>query len=102
VGRPYATDKGEGMSVNEAVYIGTAGPDGRRRWCEVEIWLQWGGVAPPPKEIVQAEWQHGCEAVVCVLALRKVCGLSGILASFRWTSGGQSRMVDLEAQGYAI
>jgi hypothetical protein len=28
---------GEGISVNEAVYTGRVGLDGRRRWCEVNI-----------------------------------------------------------------
>jgi hypothetical protein len=33
--------KSEGMSFNEAVYTGvierTVGPDGRRRWCKVDV-----------------------------------------------------------------
>jgi hypothetical protein len=33
---PWAV-KVEGMSINEAVYIGTAGTDGGRRWCEVDM-----------------------------------------------------------------
>jgi hypothetical protein len=41
------------------------------------IWLEWGGVFPPPKKmrraLVRAVWQHGREAVLCVLALRKLC-----------------------------
>jgi hypothetical protein len=42
--------KGEGMSVNEAVYTGTVvrtGGDDGVKW----IWLQWGGLALPQKEV---------------------------------------------------
>jgi hypothetical protein len=44
---PWAV-KGEGMSVNEAVYTqGRTGDDDGVKW----IWSQWGGVALPPKEM---------------------------------------------------
>lgn len=49
-----------------------------------------------------AVWQHDREGVVCVLALRKLCGLSGIACElpvdFRWPVNTCLRMVVLEAQ----
>jgi hypothetical protein len=62
---PWAV-KGEGMSVNEAVYTGTVWPDGRQRW-------GYGVVLLRP----QRKWSEllcgrcGSTAVKCVLAL---CG----------------------------
>jgi hypothetical protein len=63
------------MSVNDAVYTGTVGLDGigATMW----IWLQWGGVAPPPKgnELL---WGQCGNTTVKQLSLRKLYGLSGI------------------------
>jgi hypothetical protein len=48
---PWAV-KGEGMSVNEAVYTGTVGPDGRRRWFEVDmVAMGWCCSAPKGNEV---------------------------------------------------
>jgi hypothetical protein len=48
---PWAV-KGEGMSVNEAVYTGTVGPDGRRRWCEVDmVAMGWCCSAPKGNKV---------------------------------------------------
>jgi hypothetical protein len=41
---------GEGMSVNEAVYTGTVGPDGGRRRCEVDM-VAMGWCCSAPKEM---------------------------------------------------
>jgi hypothetical protein len=44
--------KREGMSVNEAVYTGTVGLDGRRRWCEVVmVTMGWCSSAPKGNEV---------------------------------------------------
>jgi hypothetical protein len=40
------------MSVNEAVRTGTVGPDGRRRWCEVDmVAMGWCCSAPKENEV---------------------------------------------------
>jgi hypothetical protein len=55
---------------------------------------------------VWAVWHNGREGVVCILALRKVCGLSVIACElpvdFRWPVNTCLRMVVLEAQGAAV
>jgi hypothetical protein len=55
---------------------------------------------------VREVWQHGREAVVCVLALRKQCGLIGIACElpvdFQWPVNTCLRMVVLEVQGDAV
>ena len=57
------------------------------------MWVRWGGVAPPTQEtrwaLALAVWQNGHEEAVCVLALRKFCGLT---VSSQWTSRGQSTL----------
>jgi hypothetical protein len=58
--------KGEGMSINEAVYAGviesTVGPDGRRRWCKVDVVaMGWSCSAHTGNEMSSSVWQHGRE-----------------------------------------
>jgi hypothetical protein len=50
---PWAV-KSEGISVNEAVYTGSVVPDGRRRWCEVDIVAVWGCCSAPKENEVSS------------------------------------------------
>jgi hypothetical protein len=44
--------KGKGMSVKEAVYTGTVGTDGKRRWCKVDmVAMRWCCSAPNGNEV---------------------------------------------------
>ena len=53
-----------------------------------------------------AVWQNGCEGVVCILALWKLCGFCGIvcglLVDFQWPVNARSGMEVLEAQDGAV
>jgi hypothetical protein len=51
--------------------------------------------------VVRVVWQHGREAILCVLTLRKLCGLSGI-ASRLPVASQYLRMVILDAQDDAV
>ena len=72
-------------------YGWTEADDGLKR-----MWLRWRVVTPPTQEmrwaLVWAVWQNGLEVFVCVLALRKLCGLIGMIVGFQWTSSGQSAL----------
>jgi hypothetical protein len=50
---------------------------------------------------VRVVWQHGREAVLCVSALRKLCGICGIAGGLPVASQ-YLRTVVVEAQGDAV
>ena len=53
-----------------------------------------------------AVWQKGCEGVVCILAMWKLCGFCGIVyglpVDFRWPVNTLLEMGVLEAQDGAV
>jgi hypothetical protein len=64
---PWAV-KGEGMSVTEAVYTGTEGLDGRRRWLKVDmVAMRWCCSAPKGNEV------SSCVGGVST-AVKQLCG----------------------------
>ena len=73
------------MAINEAdgytsVIVWTVRPEDRQQRCDVSVVVRrWCSTQEMRCGLVWSVWRNGCEGVVCILALWKLCGFCGIV-----------------------